>query len=84
MKSSIRLTRKPVGRWPDFSPRFTAEETETLKGSVIWEAWKELIEQAGVASRTKAVTVFQSPSERGLDFRVPQLAVMAHGELVLF
>ena len=30
------------------------------------------------------MTVFQSPSERGLDFRVPQLAVMVHGELVLF
>lgn len=52
--------------------------------SVIWETSKELIEQAGVASRTKAVTVFQSPSERGLDFRVPQLAVMVHGELVMF
>ena len=66
------------------SSPLTAEETETLKGSVIWEASKELIEQAGVASRTKAVTVFQSPSERGLEFRVPQLAVMVHGELVLF
>jgi hypothetical protein len=30
------------------------------------------------------VTIFKTPSERGLDFRVPQLAVMVHGELVLF
>jgi type III restriction enzyme len=62
----------------------TEEETETLKSSVVWEASKDAIEHAGVASRTKAVTVFQSPSERGLDFRVPQMAVMVHGELVLF
>ncbi|MBN8456642.1 MAG: DEAD/DEAH box helicase family protein [Verrucomicrobia bacterium] len=62
----------------------TAEETESLKSTVIWETSKELIARAGEASRTEAVTIFQTPSERGLDFRVPQLTVMVHGELVLF
>ena len=62
----------------------TEAETESLKASVIWESSKEAIAEAGLVSRTKAVVIFQTPSERGLDFRVPQLAVMVHGELMLF
>ena len=66
-----------------FSP-LTEQEAETLKASVIWEASKTLITKAALASRTSAVVVFQTPSQRGLDFRVPQMAVMVHGELLLF
>ena len=66
------------------SSPLTEAETESLKASVIWESSKEAIAEAGLVSRTKAVVIFQTPSERGLDFRVPQLAVMVHGELVLF
>jgi type III restriction enzyme len=66
------------------SSPLTEEETESLKKAVVWDASKELIAQAAEASRTKAVEVFRTASERGLDFRVPQLCVMVHGELMLF
>ena len=66
------------------SSPLTEVETESLKKAVVWDASKELIAQAAEASRTKAVEVFRTASERGLDFRVPQLCVMVHGELMLF
>lgn len=66
------------------SSPLTVEETETLKAAVVWDSSKELVERAAEASRTKAVEVFRTASERGLDFRVPQLCVMVHGELMLF
>jgi len=66
------------------SSPLTDEEAESLKRTVVWDTSKELIRQAAEASRTKAVEVFRTASERGLDFRVPQLCVMVHGELMLF
>ncbi len=47
------------------------------------EARKALVE-AAERSRTEAVQIFRTPSEMGRDFRVPQLAVLVHGELQLF
>ena len=35
-------------------------------------------------TRTRAIRIFQTPSERGLAFRVPQIAVRVHGELRCF
>jgi type III restriction enzyme len=66
------------------SSPLTIEETESLKAAVVWDSSKELVERAAEVSRTKAVEVFRTASERGLDFRVPQLCVMVHGELTLF
>ena len=66
------------------SAPLSVEETEAVQKTVSGETSREAITRAAEASRTVAVKVFQTPSQRGLDFRVPQLAVMVHGELVLF
>ncbi|MCP5545171.1 MAG: DEAD/DEAH box helicase family protein [Akkermansiaceae bacterium] len=66
------------------SAPLSTQETEALQATVKGETSRGLISQAAEASRTQAVQVFQSPSERGLDFRVPQMCVMVHGELTLF
>lgn len=59
-------------------------ESETLKQVVVWDQSREAIEQAAVASRTKAVEIFHTPSERGLLFAVPQMCLWVQGELQLF
>ncbi|MGB0991369.1 MAG: DEAD/DEAH box helicase [Akkermansiaceae bacterium] len=45
---------------------------------------KEVIQQAGEHSRTAALEVFSTPSEKGLAFTVPQMEVYKDGELRLF
>jgi type III restriction enzyme len=66
------------------SAPLSVEESEAVQNTVSGDTSRDAIIRAAEASRTQAVTVFLTPSERGLDFRVPQLAVMVHGELVLF
>ena len=66
------------------SAPLSVEETEAVQNTVSGETSREAISRAAEASRTVAIKVFQTPSQRGLDFRVPQLAVMVHGELVIF
>jgi type III restriction enzyme len=66
------------------SAPLSVEETEAVQHTVSGENSREAITRAAEASRTVAIKVFQTPSQRGLDFRVPQMAVMVHGELVLF
>lgn len=59
------------------------EEGEELQGKAVMEATKEVIRQAAEKSR-ELVKVFQTPSELGKDFRVPQMEVLIAGELRLF
>lgn len=61
----------------------TAEESNELQNMAVMEATKETIRQA-VEHSLRAVVVFETPSERGLDFRVPQMEVMLNGELRIF
>jgi type III restriction enzyme len=66
------------------SAPLSVEEAEAVQHTVTGETSREAITRAAEASRTVAIKVFQTPSQRGLDFRVPQMAVIVHGELVLF
>lgn len=59
-------------------------ETEEVKAVAVMEQTQDVIGQAGEASRTQAVEVFQTPSERGKAFFVPELEVVIDGELRLF
>jgi type III restriction enzyme len=61
----------------------TVEEASELQEVAMMEATKETIRQA-VEHSQKTVTIFETPSEKGLDFHVPQMEVMLHGELRLF
>lgn len=60
------------------------EEDEAFCKIVVWEESQKAVEAAAEKSRTEAIEVFRTPSERGIDFRVPQMAVRVHGELQLF
>lgn len=62
----------------------TEAETAEARASAIMEQTQETIEKAGVASRTQAVEIFQTPSELGAAFFVPELEVVIDGELRLF
>lgn len=59
-------------------------ETEEIQKTAVLEDSREAIRQAGKHSRTKAVTIFTTPAEKGISFLVPQMAVMIDGELRLF
>ncbi|MCK4564182.1 MAG: DEAD/DEAH box helicase family protein [Verrucomicrobia bacterium] len=59
-------------------------ETEEVQAAAVMDASREAIEQAGAASRTEAVRIFHTPSERGKAFFVPQMEVCVEGELRLF
>ncbi len=61
----------------------TADESDELQAVAVMEATKETIRQAVEFSR-KAAVIFETPSEKGLDFRIPQMEVILHGELRLF
>ncbi len=62
----------------------TPEEDAAIAQTVVWEESKKALAAATEKSRTEAIEVFRAPSELGLDFRVPQLAIEVHGELQLF
>lgn len=62
----------------------TEEETVEIQKAAVMDTSRELIQRAAETSRTKAVTIFHHPSERGEPFLVPQLEVMIEGELRLF
>jgi type III restriction enzyme len=62
----------------------TPDEDGAIAQTVAAPEAQQALAQAAQKSRTEAVQVFQTPSELGLDFRVPQLAVLVHGELQLF
>lgn len=60
------------------------EEDVAIAQIVVWQESQTALAEAALKSRTVAVEIFKTPSERGLAFRVPQLAVRVHGELQLF
>jgi type III restriction enzyme len=60
------------------------EEAEEVQAVAVMEDTREAIRKAGEASRTTAVVLFQTPSERGKAFFVPQMEVVVDGELRLF
>jgi type III restriction enzyme len=59
-------------------------ETEEVQGAAVMDASRDAIGKGGEASRTKSVEVFQTPSELGKAFFVPQMEVYIDGELRLF
>ena len=65
------------------APLAPAEEA-AMAGTVVWEKSQQALVEAARKTRSEAVQIFRTPSERGIAFRVPQLAVRVHGELQLF
>lgn len=66
------------------STPLTQDEAEVLKASVTSETAAAAIVEAAEVSHTTAIEFFQTPAERGVRFRVPQLALRVQGELALF
>jgi len=64
-------------------PIAPAEEA-AIAQTVVWQDSQQAIVAAAEKSRTEAVQIFKTPSELGVRFRVPQLAVRVNGELQLF
>ena len=62
----------------------TEDDADALKASVAGESAAAAILEAAEFSRTTAIEFFQTPSESGERFRVPQLALRVQGELQLF
>jgi len=62
----------------------TPEETKALQSVMPTAANDTLIEEAAEKSRTTAITVLQTPAERGERLAVPQLALWIQGKLALF
>lgn len=66
------------------SAPLTEDEAELLKASVSSESAAAAIVEAAEISRTTAIEFFQTPTELGERFRIPQLALRVQGELQLF
>jgi type III restriction enzyme len=62
----------------------TPAEDAAIAGTVVGQQSQQALAAAARQSRTDAVEIFRTPSEQGVAFRVPQLAVRVHGELQLF
>ena len=60
------------------------DEEETLKETVTTATAVTAITEAAKVSRTSAIEYFHTPAEQGVQFRVPQLALIVQGELQLF
>ncbi|MDP2823936.1 MAG: DEAD/DEAH box helicase family protein [Sulfuritalea sp.] len=89
MKAVPKETREKL-TWDDkektltISKPLTADEEVAVKQAVQSEPAKQAIEQAAMASRSKAIEFFQTPAEKGIRFIVPQMTLNFQGELVLF
>lgn len=73
-KSQTLTITKPIA--PD--------EEQAIAKVVVWQQSQDALTEAARKSRTEAVEIFKTPSERSVPFRVPQLAMRVHGELQLF
>jgi len=62
----------------------TVTEEETLKNAVQEPQNKNLVEEIAAQSRSVAIEHFQTPAERGIKLRIPQLAIYWQQELQLF
>jgi type III restriction enzyme len=89
LKNVPKHVREKVS-WDDkektltISKPLTLDEEAELKQAVTGEHSRIAIEQAAETSRTTAIDFFQTPSELGERFVVPQIAVRVQGELALF
>ncbi len=72
---------KSTGKLSINSP-LSVKDADELEAAAVMPETKETIRQAAEFSRK--AEIFETASERGLDFRVPQMEVMLHGELRLF
>jgi type III restriction enzyme len=79
-----KLTWDDKAKTLTISRPLTADEEVAVKQAVQSEPAKQAIEQAAMASRSKAIEFFQTPAEQGIRFAVPQMALKLQGELVLF
>lgn len=59
-------------------------EKEAVKGLLVMDDAKALVEKANEIIKTHKVEIFRTASERGLAFFVPQMALIIQGELQLF
>lgn len=82
LKAKLRWDNK--SKILELSEPISEEETEKLTEAVLMDATKEAIRQATEVSRTAAVKIFETPSQLGVPFKVPELAVWVNGELQLF
>ena len=60
------------------------DEKAAVKALFVMDAGKDEIERANQQIKAHTVEIFRTPSERGLDFRVPRMALLVNGELQLF
>lgn len=81
LKAKVKFS-KTTGELQINQPLST-DEADELQAVAVMETTKQVIRQA-VEHCQKTVVIFHTPSERGLDFRVPQMEVLLHGELRLF
>jgi type III restriction enzyme len=88
--SKLDATLRKKVEWDDKSQTITftkpiaPEEEPAIAKMVVWEKSQQALYAAAKKTRTEAIEIFKTPSERGLPFRVPQLAVRVDGELQLF
>ena len=66
------------------STPLTDDEAEALKASVTSNTAAAAIGEAAEVSRTTAIELFETPTELGKRFRIPQLALRVQDEWVLF
>lgn len=71
-------------KWLTISAPLSPQEAVALQATVQGATSRDVITQAAEASRTQAVTIFTTPSERGIHFEIPRMALHVHGELQLF
>jgi type III restriction enzyme len=89
LKSLTKDTRKKL-TWTAKTKTLTItapldeQEGKSLQAAVTWDESRDALARAAEASRTDAIELLSTASERGLDFRIPQLAVVIHDELQLF
>lgn len=59
-------------------------EKEAVKALLVMDDAKALVEKANETIKAHKVEIFRTTSERGIVFRVPQMALVVQGELQLF
>jgi len=79
-----KVTFRPKENELEINAPLSEAETEELQESAVMENTRDILRQAGEHSRTQAVEIFSTPSERGTAFLVPQMEVLIAGELRLY
>jgi type III restriction enzyme len=79
-----KIEWEPTARKLTIKVPLADTEKAAVKGLFTFDADKDEIERANGEIQAQAVEIFRTPSERGLAFTVPRMAVMVNGELQLF